>query len=97
MRTRGNSQMRLHFSTDDVRDFFLDLRSQPTYPLVKGDPLLLLYDLLCVLNASETDIAEWFGVRGYLHVARHRFVQPTQFEKALEAIMEVPDEASGSE
>lgn len=94
---RSDRQMRLQFCPSDVRNFFLDLRSQPTYPLVKGDPLLLLYDLLCVLNASETDIAEWFGVRGYLHVARHRFVQPTQFEQALEAIMEVQDEASGSE
>ena len=30
---RSDRQMRLQFCPSDVRDFFLDLRSQPTYPL----------------------------------------------------------------
>jgi hypothetical protein len=90
--------MPIEFDPKDVEDFLLELRSQPTYPVVRGDPLLLLYDLLTTLNVSEEAIARWFGPRGYLHVARHRMVQPRQFEQALQLIMEVDeDEESGSE
>ena len=90
--------MAIEFDPKDVEDFLLELRCQPTYPVVRGDPLLLLYDLLTTLNVSEEAIARWFGPRGYLHVARHRMVQPRQFEQALQLIIEVgEDEESGSE
>jgi hypothetical protein len=90
--------MAIEFDPKDVEDFLFELRCQPTYPVVRGDPLLLLYDLLTTLNVSEEAIARWFGPRGYLHVARHRMVQPRQFEQALQLIMEVDeDEESGSE
>jgi hypothetical protein len=90
--------MAIEFDPKDVEDFLFELRSQPTFPVVRGDPLLLLYDLLTSLNVSEEAIARWFGPRGYLHVARHRMVQPRQFEEALQLIMEVgDDEESGSE
>jgi hypothetical protein len=90
--------MAIEFDPKDVEDFLLELRSQPTFPVVRGDPLLLLYDLLTTLNVSEEALARWFGPRGYLHVARHRMVQPRQFEQALQLIVEVDeDEESGSE
>jgi hypothetical protein len=90
--------MPIEFDPKDVEDFLLELRSQPTFPVVRGNPLLLLYDLLTTLNVSEEAIARWFGPRGYLHVTRHRMVQPRQFEQALQLIMEVDeDEESGSE
>ena len=90
--------MAIEFDPKDVEDFLLELRCQPTFPVVRGDPLLLLYDLLTTLNVSEETIARWFGPRGYLHVARHRMVQPRQFEQALQLIMEVDeDEENGSE
>ena len=90
--------MPIEFDPKDVEDFLFELRSQPTFPVVRGDPLLLLYDLLTTLNVSEETIASWFGLRGYLHVARHRMVQPRQFEQALQLIMEVDeDEENGSE
>jgi hypothetical protein len=90
--------MAIEFDPKDVEEFLLELRSQPTFPVVRGDPLLLLYDLLTTLNVSEEAIASWFGPRGYLHVARHRMVQPRQFEEALQLIMEVDDvEQNGSE
>ena len=90
--------MAIEFDPQDVEDFLFELRCQATYPLVRGDPLLLLYDLLTTLNVSEEAIARWFGPRGYLHVARHRMVQPRQFEQALQLIIEVgEDEESGSE
>jgi hypothetical protein len=90
--------MPIEFDPKDVEDFLLELRCQPTYPVVRGDPLLLLYDLLTTLNVSEEAIARWFDPRGYLHVARHRMVQPKQFEQALQLIIEVDeDEESGSE
>ena len=90
--------MPIEFDPKDVEDFLLELRCQPTFPVVRGNPLLLLYDLLTTLNVSEEAIARWFGPRGYLHVARHRMVQPRQFEQALQLIIEVgEDEESGSE
>ena len=90
--------MAIEFDPKDVEDFLLELRCQPTFPVVRGDPLLLLYDLLTTLNVSEETIARWFGSRGYLHVTRHRMVQPRQFEQALQLIMEVDeDEENGSE
>jgi len=90
--------MAIEFDPKDVEDFLLELRCQPTFPVVRGNPLLLLYDLLTTLNVSEEAIARWFGPRGYLHVARHRMVQPRQFEQALQLIIEVgEDEESGSE
>lgn len=78
----------LRFDDADVVDFFKDLRSQPTYPIVHGDPLLIIYDLLCVLNVPERKIMDWFGSHGYMHVARNRIVEPRVFERALRSIME---------
>jgi len=90
--------MAIEFDPKDVEDFLLELRCQPTFPVVRGNPLLLLYDLLTTRNVSEEAIARWFGPRGHLHVARHRMVQPRQFEQALQLIMEVgDDEENGSE
>jgi hypothetical protein len=90
--------MAIEFDPKNVEDFLLELRCQPTFPVVRGNPLLLLYDLLTTLNVLEEAIARWFGPRGYLHVARHRMVQPRQFEQALQLIMEVgDDEETGSE
>jgi len=89
--------MGIRFDPKDVEDFLFELRSQPTFPIVRGAPLLLLYDLLTTLNVPEDVIAKWFGPRGYLHVARHRMVQPGHFEEALQFIMEVgDDEENGS-
>jgi hypothetical protein len=85
------------FRSDEIADFFFELRQQTTYPIVQGDPLLLLYDLLCVMNVPEQQIAEWLGPRGYMHIARHRFVQPAAFESALQQVLEVNDEEAAGE
>ncbi|GIV10530.1 MAG: hypothetical protein KatS3mg020_0914 [Fimbriimonadales bacterium] len=78
----------MRYCEEDVVEFFKDLRAQVTYPIVHGDPLLIIYDLLCVLNVPERKIMDWFGSRGYMHVARNRIVEPRVFERALHAIME---------
>jgi len=85
------------FKSDDIADFFYDLRQQATYPIIHGDPLLLLYDLLCTMNISEDQIAQWVGPRGYLHIARHRFVEPVAFDNALQQALEVDDEEATGE
>lgn len=68
---------------DELQQFFLELREQRTYPIVQGNPILLLYDLLCTLGLSERTIYNLLGVRGYLHVARNRFVEPGMFNLAI--------------
>lgn len=87
MARNGKNADVLHFNPEDVRDFFLELRSQKGFPNLKADTLLALYDLLCVLNVREERIAEWFGPRGYLHVARFRCYSPSGLiDRAFKAI-----------
>ncbi len=78
----------LHLNPDyeELKQFFYELREQGTYPIVHGDPLLHIYDLLCVLGVNERVILDLFGVRGYLHVARNRYVEPAMLDKVLSEV-----------
>jgi len=82
MRNRNNIR-RLQYDAKEVRKFFFDLRSQPTYPIVHGNPLLLLYDLLTVMGVPEPEIYEYLGPRGYLRVAKVRRVDATRLTQIL--------------
>ncbi len=74
---------RVEYDPKEVWEFFTELRAQPTYPVVHGDPLLLLYDLMTVLNFSDQGIYEYIVPRGYLRVAKTRRVSPTRLTHIL--------------
>jgi hypothetical protein len=78
----SNNLRRLQYDPREVREFFFDLRSQPTYPVVHGDPLPL-YDLLTVMGIPEPEVYDYLGPRGYLRVAKVRRVDATRLAHIL--------------
>ncbi len=78
----------LLFNERDVADYFEELKNHDSYPILQGDPLLLIYNLLRVLNIPEKKILEWIGPWGYLHIAHNRFLDARCLEDALECIIE---------
>lgn len=91
----SNNLRRLQYDPREVREFFFDLRSQPTYPVVHGDPLLLLYDLLTVMGVPEPEVYDYLGPRGYLRVAKVRRVDATRLAHILLGDPEEDADAEG--
>lgn len=87
---------RLTYNWDELVQLFLELREQPTWPVLNGDPLLIVYDVLTTLRMSEREIFDLLGIRGYLRVARCRQVSVPILDKALNALMEGNDDEEGT-
>ncbi len=54
---RDQYKRRLEYDSREVADMFQDLRAQPTYPVIQGDPLLLLYDWRILRGAYRS--SQW--------------------------------------
>jgi len=73
------------------------LRALPTYPVVHGDPLRLLYDLMNALNMPEEEISRYGEPRGYTRIAKVRRVNASARANAILNPEGRPDEEGDGE